>query len=236
MCLLQSKFGGSSLYLNGVNTSKFKFVNTGTGISLASGDFTIEMWYYPVSIVAWASLISFNSSAWYQGPALLFNNASPSPTIYLENSYDGSNKWTLDSGVTPALNQWHHIAVVGTSGQHVKIYVNGVLKNTRAGSYTFSVPSAGDVYLGHSAFFPGVVAAVSSINGYIDEVRISNVARYSANFTPTATAFSDAIGVADLPANPSVGRIVHTNIGAFVCSSASPVTWKRYPIIPSTKY
>ena len=40
----QSKFGGSSLYLNGVNTAKFKVTNTNTKVNFTTGDFTIEMW------------------------------------------------------------------------------------------------------------------------------------------------------------------------------------------------
>ncbi len=72
----------------------------------------------------------------------------------------------------------NHIAVVGTTGQHVKIYINGLLLATRNGSYTFSRPSGGDVYLGHSAFFPSGLAGdtgVRTVIGYIDEVRISIV-------------------------------------------------------------
>ena len=222
----QSKFGGSSLYLNGVNTAKFKVVNTNSKVSFTTGDFTIEMWYYPVANVAWASLINFNTSAWYQGPVLLFNNTN---TLYLENSYGGGNQWTLTSTLTPTINQWYHIAVVGTSGQHVKIYVNGTLSATRNGSYTFSIPTGGDIYLGHSAFFPPAVASVASINGYIDEVRISTVARYSANFTPSATAFADNNGSSELAAT-SVGEVIHTSEGIYVCTALSPLTWKKFAI------
>jgi hypothetical protein len=230
----QSKFGGSSLYLNGANASSFKFVNTSNGINFTTGDFTIEMWFYRVASVAWISLINFNTSAWYQGPVILINNVGQ---LYLENSYGGSNKWTLNTGWVPPLNQWHHIAVVGTADQHVKFYVNGTLYATRNGSYTFSMPSGGDIYLGNSSFFPSGIAGdtgVRTLNGYIDEVRISNVARYSGNFTPSATAFTNADGTAELPANPTVGKIVHSSDGVYACSSASPVIWKKYPIVPST--
>jgi hypothetical protein len=221
----QSKFGGSSLYLNGVNTAKFKVTNTNSKVNFNSGDFTIEMWYYPVANVQWASLISFNTSAWYQGPVLLFNNANG---LYLENSYGGSNQWNLNTSQgNMTLNQWYHIAVVGTSNQHVKIYVNGTLVGTRNGSYTFSIPAGGDIYLGHSAFFPAGVGPVSSINGYIDEVRISTVARYSANFTPSTTAFADNNSSSELAAT-SAGDVIHTAEGIYICTSLSPLTWKKF--------
>lgn len=234
----QSKFGGSSVYFNGNNASKFKCANTNTKVNFGDnggGDFTIELWFYYTTLIAWTPLIHFNTSAWYQGPAILMNNSGQ---LYLENSYGGGNAWTLNTNQVPTTGVWHHIAVVGTSGQHVKIYLNGTLSATRAGSYTFSLPTGGDIYLGHAFGLPGGLpgdTGVRTMNGYIDEVRISNVARYSGNFTPQTSEFPNAtISSANLPSDPSVGTIVHLDGGVCVCSSTSPVTWKQYDKTPKT--
>jgi len=225
----QSKFGGSSLYLNGNNSSKFKSTNTGTKVNFgASGgsSFTIELWFYYISLIAWTPLIHLNTSTWYQGPAILMNNSGQ---LYFENSYGGGHAWALNPGWVPSTGQWHHIAVVGTSGQHVKIYINGTLSATRAGSYTSGLPTNGDIYLGHSFGLPGGLpgdTGVRTMNGYIDEVRFSDTARYSANFTPSASAFGT--GVLTYP-TAELGKMAKDGNGfLYECTDAAAPTWRRY--------
>ena len=227
----QSKFGGSSLYFNGSNASKFKFTNTGNKINFGAsggGSFTIELWFYYITLIAWTPLIHYNTSAWYQGPAILMDHQGK---LYLENSYGGGNAWTLSTNWVPTTGQWHHIAVVGTSGQHVKIYVNGTLYATRAGAYTFGLPNAGDIYLGHAFGLPSGLpgdTGVRTINGYIDEVRISDVARYSANFTPSASAFGT--GVLTYP-TAELGKMAKDSNGfLYECTDAAIPTWRRYTL------
>jgi hypothetical protein len=102
-------------------------------------------------------------------------------------------------------NEWHHIALTrDASGGQLRIFVDGVLDASGAGP-------AGDVSYrdGRSSVFPAdpylvigaekhdAGAAYPSYNGMIDEVRISNIVRYSTNFTrPTAPFVADASTVA----------------------------------------
>lgn len=227
----QSKFGGSSLYFNGNNTSKFKSTNTGTKVNFGAdgGDsFTIELWFYYITRIAWTPLIHFNTSAWYQGPAIIMDNNGK---LYLENSYGGTYHYSVNPHWVPPTEQWHHIAVVGTSGQHIKIYINGTLYATRAGSYTFSLPTGGDIYLGHAFGLPGGLpgdTGVRTMNGYIDEVRFSNTARYSADFTPSASAFGT--GVLTYP-TAELGKMAKDNNGyLYECTDAAVPTWRRYAL------
>jgi hypothetical protein len=137
----------------------------------------------------------------------------------------------VSPGWVPPTGQWHHIAIVGTSGQHIKIYINGTLYVTRAGSYFLSMPSAGDIGLGHSLSLPGGLpgdTGVRTINGYIDEVRFSDTARYSANFTPSTSAFGT--GVLTYP-TAELGKMAKDSNGfLYECTDAAVPTWRRYTL------
>lgn len=86
----------------------------------------------------------------------------------------------LSSNVNCELNRLHHIAGV-FSGTEMRIYQNGILVGQkRLLPNQLPVVSDSEFYLGSNNF----VDSVWFFDGIIDEVRISNVARYSEDFTP----------------------------------------------------
>jgi hypothetical protein len=181
---LQSKFGGSSMRL--VTTSSGSYIiATGSTSSLALGtaNFTVEFWWYASSYPA-------TNKRWvdfgYQGgtrPLLFTGNSNTRQLVWYVGTGGGSVTQVCATGTTdlPAAGSWCHVAVVRNSGT-TKIYINGVEKATGTdnNNYTFS----GELWMGAS---PSLIQA--GFNGYIDEVRISNSARYTAGFTPSTTAF-----------------------------------------------
>jgi glucose/arabinose dehydrogenase len=105
------------------------------------------------------------------------------------------------SGVTAALNVWHHIAVTRDAANVTRIFINGVLRNTMTGTAA-PTSSPGVFTMGMAAD-----AATEFFPGLLDEVRISNVARYTASFTPQTTAFvTDANTVALYHLNEGTGQ------------------------------
>lgn len=94
---------------------------------------------------------------------------------------------------------WHHVAVTrnGTTGD-ITIFVDGVLEASGAGpsgdiSYRDSRPSDwpnSDPYLVIGAEKHDAGALYPSYSGWIDEVRLSDVVRYTTNFTRPTTPFS----------------------------------------------
>lgn len=87
---------------------------------------------------------------------------------YEFTNYGISEEVTIPSG-------WNHIAFVCHSGM-IKIYLNGLLVISKA-KYTYTFPG-GNFYIG-SRFNNNY-----DFNGYIDELRISNIARWTSDFTP----------------------------------------------------
>jgi len=111
------------------------------------------------------------------------------------------------TGVNVADGQWHHVAIVrvASSGQ-VRIYVDGTQRasgNLQAGDISYKGPYNGgyingpcnqnkDPYLvlgaeKHDYFWcaenDATKAKNNAYNGLLDDLRISNIARYNSNFT-----------------------------------------------------
>ena len=97
---------------------------------------------------------------------------------YLNSGYRIISSTVLNTGT------WYHIAV-SRSGSSTKMFING----TQVGStYTDSsslVCGAMRPALGIN----GVGLSSLAMTGYLDELRITRYARYTANFTAPAAAF-----------------------------------------------
>ena len=108
-----------------------------------------------------------------------------------------------------ALDTWHHIAVVRASGQ-MTYYLNGKADDTQAETGNVNDTSE-NIWVGFDEMqqsFP--------VKGSMDEIRVSNVARYTADFTPQTTVFvPDANtklllhgeAAAQIPDTPNTGSI-----------------------------
>lgn len=174
----QSKFGGSSLLLDGVGDYVLA-TNHGT-LALGSGNFTIEMWVRFTS-----QPIAGSYRVFYDARPVSTNGAYPVLTqkgtaiVYYANSADRITSGALTTGV------WYHVAV-SRSGTDTKMFIDG----TQAGStYTDSTTYlSSNPYIGGDSF-----SNTSQYAGYLDELRISSTARYTANFTaPTAPFQNDS--------------------------------------------
>jgi hypothetical protein len=169
----QSKFGGSSALFDG--TGDYLIVNNvSNNMAWGTGDFTIEMWFYLANTTG-------NKVLWDQRPVGLQGAYS---MIYVEANavryYVSSAARITSSSVSSST--WYHL-VVSRSGNQTKMFLNG----TQAGStWTDSTNylSATNAWIGLSQS-----GSTNPMNGYIDEVRLSNTARYTANFTAPTSAF-----------------------------------------------
>lgn len=223
----QSKFGGSSLYLNGVGTSYLRIANTSNKVNF-DGDFTIEGWYYFNTIASWVGLFSVAKDGDYQGPVIFLHNGQIS---FIGNTALGHpwEYWFATTGVSITTGSWVHIAVVGRYQNSIKIYVNGTERASNAYSTRLVVKADSYIWPGHYEYYAPVSSFVpNSINGYVDEMRYSNYARYTANFTPSASAFET--GVVTYP-TAVLGKMAKDSNGfLYECTDASIPTWRRYTL------
>ena len=183
----QSKFGGGSLYLNGVGS--YVSYPTSPDFHLGSGDFTIECWVYytggvPASGLPRAILGRDNINA-IRGWNLWVSDVTGYVTLYMWPS-DSVSFSISDTDVLPA-SQWVHIAVV-RRGVVFEIYRDGVLRNTAYGAHGCQ-DTGSPFHIGTTLIGNVSMSDSYKFIGYIEDVRISKTAMYSGNFTPASNPF-----------------------------------------------
>jgi hypothetical protein len=160
----QAKFGASSLELDGTDD----FVDSTSNINLSSTDFTIDVWIRPNSVTGYKGI-------WQSG------------TSTTEQSYLLGNQvyWTVNpstiitTSVTVNANEWTMLSYERQGNTH-RIYKNGTLEDTAT---TANKQDNGLFSIGKNGF--------GDFNGYIDEFRVSDIARYEgSSFTEPTSAFS----------------------------------------------
>jgi hypothetical protein len=112
-----------------------------------------------------------------------------------------------------------------SSGGSVSIYLNGTrYAGPTAATIGNSVTSY--IVIGASSWN----APAASLNGYMDEIRFSRTAKYSgASFAVPSSAFPNADGSAEITAT-NAGDVVHSSDGIYICTSLSPLTWKKFAV------
>lgn len=170
------KFGGSSLELDGTGDYLLMDSTYNSNFSF-TGDFTVECW-------ANADTLGTNLLVNNWAPGFWFGYLSSTAfNVYLNNTL-------VVSGGDPSVGtgSWAHYAVT-RSGTDVKIFINGTqLGSTGTASGTIDMQDATAIGANYDN---GSVKQYW--DGHIDEVRFSDVARYTANFTaPTAPFVNDS--------------------------------------------
>ena len=161
------KFDGSGDYLSCADSSDWDF--------LPASGYTAEAWYKPIT---------------HAGTDFIIGQSADGNNYWMLGHEDGAGlRFESYSGGSLVLNitggeitdtDWHHIAVV-RDGSDVEIFKDGtsVATGTTSSTATFS----GQLRIGEGS-------AHGAMDGYLDEIRLSNTARYTSSFTPSTTAFT----------------------------------------------
>jgi hypothetical protein len=173
----QSKFGGASALFDG--TGDRLTVNS-TGDFGFTGDFTLEGWFRASSFGNQFFLFDFRLSA---------DGSVVKPTLYYTPSSGGSIRYFVNgsdriqsTAFASTTNTWYHIALC-KSGTSTKLFING----TQDGStYTDT-----NTYVNSNCEIGDYAGGGYGLNGHADEIRFSNSARYTANFTAPTTLFQN---------------------------------------------
>ena len=194
-----SKYGGTALGFDGSGDYlATPYVNGEFDWWTSYSGYTIEAWVYATSWTGWSAS---------NGRPCMIGNMKPNTTESywmfgpISNGrlmfwwFDGAVK-SLTTTATIPLSQWNHIALV-INGTIIKLYINGVESASATGtglsdaSWGFTIGQYNN----------------TSINGYIDDLRITRYARYTSGFTvpleASATAEGDSSVLAILDESPA---------------------------------
>ena len=172
-------FDGTGDYLSVPDHADFDF---------GSDNFTVEYWLRFANLTNGAAGIHISQGN-YNGAYLPYFGA-PNITMAYYLSSTGSG-WDIASNVaggTISDTNWHHIAI-SRSGSNIRLFLDGVNEAT--------ITSAASIYYASEGLSIGCWWSADNIqaaaDGYFDEIRISDTARYTTGFTPSTTQFtSDA--------------------------------------------
>lgn len=173
-----SKFGASSIRNIGT-TGAYANITPVTNFAFGNSNFTIEFWYQATS-TAQQGILGFRPQGTNGAYMAIVANYPVANTMccYINNG--------VRTQYTNAISQnnWINCAVVRFSG-NTKMYINGV---AGANVYLDSTNYLASRFIFASDDYS---AGGTALNGYIDELRISNVARYTGNYTPATEPFID---------------------------------------------
>jgi len=170
----QSKYGGASGYFDG---SGARLGLSSTAIDFGTGDFTAECWIYLNASPSSANAHIMGKHVYGISASWILQINTSRVLSFLWN--DGVN--ILSTGTALNLSQWYHIAAC-RSGSTLRVFINGTQVATTTISYTFSSTTEFTVCSASND------NALSRVNAYIDDLRISQFARYVSNFTPPTAA------------------------------------------------
>lgn len=237
---------GTSLrfYGNGVNDIdrvKIPLGNPSRPVNVG-GDFTLEFWLKADSNNQ-GQVACGTNDGWITGNTLvdrdifgalehgdyglsLHRSGSTRRIAFGVRNGNGGN--TLCGNINVADGAWHHVAVTRNSSTgQLRIFVDGQLDAQGTGptgdiSYLAgrSTSYPNDPFLVFGAEKHDVGTQYPSFNGWLDDVRLSNVIRYTGNFTrPSAPLTADANTVALYaldggPGNCTSGSLIIDSSGA----------------------
>lgn len=161
------KFGSHSLSVPSASSSYGQIADN-AALDYGTGDFTWDYWAKfstdKASYIAYRSTIAIR---YFSSTIDVFMGSGATNRI--------STAWT------PTLGQWYHHALT-RSGSNLRFFVDGTQIGS-TGTDSQNLDAADAVTLGQGA-------GANFMDGFIDEFRMSNVARWTANFTPPSSEYT----------------------------------------------
>jgi hypothetical protein len=179
----QGTFGPVAAAASGYFPSRAQSAHVTTdNFSYSTGDFTIEAWVYPTATFTGMTIFSQDGdtriAGTYTGQFAIDGGNNKLQYNYYTSSSSQTTILVTTSTILP--NTWTHVAI-SRSGTSVKMFINGIA------GYSDTIAT---MYQGTCISGIGCVpvpTASKNFSGYISDLRVTNTAVYTSNFSvPTA--------------------------------------------------
>ncbi|MDP6772395.1 MAG: LamG domain-containing protein, partial [Anaerolineales bacterium] len=165
------KFGTASAQFDGTGDQLTMPYSTDWAQMAYEKDFTLDFWMYPTDRTPGDAIMSCQASG---KQTFEINFINDSPPLIRYAAWDGG-AWTNVDSAEVGADAWHHYAIVRSNG-YFTTYVDGVPGT--------AVADPGDLISEPGATFNiGASYYGTAYEGYIDEVRLSDTARWTSDFS-----------------------------------------------------
>lgn len=216
---------------NYFNGSSYLSLASNVALQMASGDFTIETWFYATNATnVTQRLITTTVGAF--GSTDFGLRLESGTTQHVRALIGGVS--IEPTSPTISGGQWYHIAVVrsGSGTNNCTIYLNGL--NIGQGTSTANISTAIQYIGGYFSTGPA-----EYFSGYLSNTRvIKGAALYTANFTPSTVPLTTTVsaGTVSLLTCQS-NRFIDNSANAFtITPSGSPQIQAFSPFYPTAPY
>ena len=177
----RSRFGNRSFQFNRSQSLVFRTAGT---FNIILNDFTFECWAY---------VNDADVGGTFAG--LVTRSDGGGATNFQLRFLAGTRRFQTQVGVVlnpltqVTSNQWFHYAVTRQSGT-IRVFVNGILNHSGTNNTAITINNLNELRIGGA----GKVSSTSPnfnpfLNGFLDTIRLTTVARYNANFNPATDTF-----------------------------------------------
>lgn len=169
------KFGGGAVQVSG--TGQYQ---EGTGFDFAS-DFTMEC-FINVSTLGINNVYLFDNRADASDTNGMVLRILSSGLMRFQ-FFLGASGIVLDADTAVTASTWHHVALV-RSGTTVRMFLDGTQVATTTQAFQITNTTG--------RFFQAYTGVEFNAQAYVDELRVTQLARYTSDFTPALVAFPDS--------------------------------------------
>jgi hypothetical protein len=193
----QSKFGGASLFSDAVIPNPYLDIQN-INLNLSEyNSWTVEFWMYISSTSTGGRIINCAEAGTFNGFMTRLTGVGNNNQIEW-HSWNGSTIAARKSSNNAySLNQWNHFAFTNNSG-NFQIFANGTsvfsvsgFVNVLASNASYNIGGGVQATTGPWGARDYTTFTAGGLGSWLDEIRFSNTARYTANFTAPSAPFQN---------------------------------------------
>ena len=171
------KFGTGALLLDG--SGDYLSIPDHDCWDFGTGEFTLETWFRPNALPAVTYQCLMDVGDGHDLGISVFVYQATTIRVRIKNT------GYYDYAVSLSTGTWYHMATV-RAGNTLKVFLDGVQKGSDQDITSTDITGTVDgVKIGWAPFDTGY-----PFNGWMDEVRVSDVARWTTDFTPPAVPYN----------------------------------------------